>query len=515
MNSRVLLIHPPVSKPCEPPGGIAKLCGALHGHRIGFDVIDANLEGLFSLTRRPPRAIDTWTRRAFRHLEPHLALLRGWEGYSEHDRYRRAVLDVNHLVEMSGDPRKMRVGLANCEHRGLSPVRSRDLLQVAERPEESPFYGYFEERIRHAVETQQPSVVGFSLNTLAQAFSTFALMGFLKKENSRLELVLGGGLITSWMRQPHWKNPFGGLVDHLVAGPGEEALLSLLGAKGEPPYLPRYEALPVEQYVAPGFILPYSSSMGCYWNQCSFCPEKAEANPYVSPVPRKAIDELHQLVNHYRPVLIHLLDNAVPPSLMKALSEDPPGAPWYGFSRITDPLKDIEFCLALRRSGCVMLELGVESGDQAVLDHLHKGIRLEDASLALRTLKRAGIGTYVYLLFGTPREGIEEARKTLAFVVEHCDQIDFLNLALFNLPLYSPETPSVETRSFYDGDLALYTDFVHPRGWDRKSIRQFLDKEFRRHPAIAPILRRDPPIFTSNHAPLWMMARSRHQKPMR
>ncbi len=36
-------------------------------------------------------------------------------------------------------------------------------------------------------------------------------------------------------------------------------------------------------------------------------------------------------------------------------------------------------------------------------------------------------------------------------------------------------------------------------------VRQFLDKEFKRHPAIAPILRRDPPIFTSNPAPFFAM----------
>jgi hypothetical protein len=34
-------------------------------------------------------------------------------------------------------------------------------------------------------------------------------------------------------------------------------------------------------------------------------------------------------------------------------------------------------------------------------------------------------------------------------------------------------------------------------------VRRFLDREWKRHPLIAPILRRDPPIFTSNHAPFF------------
>ncbi len=152
-----------------------------------------------------------------------------------------------------------------------------------------------------------------------------------------------------------------------------------------------------------------------------------------------------------------------------------------------------------------MLQLGLESGDQTVLDDLQKGINLEEASSALRNLREAGIATYVYLLFGTPPEGLIEARRTLEFVVQHHDSIHFLNVAIFNMPIYGPEALRMETKTFYEGDLSLYTSFDHPKGWSRKRIRQYLDKEFKRHPAIAAILRRDPPVFTSNHAPLFVM----------
>jgi radical SAM superfamily enzyme YgiQ (UPF0313 family) len=348
------------------------------------------------------------------------------------------------------------------------------------------------------------------------------------------------------MRRPHWRNPFKGLVDHLVAGPGEAPLLSLIdvypvrnssgalnpagiilkcdpaaeqrdiisnGVKGlkecserqfgKDHYRPNYDSLPIRDYFAPGPILPYSSSSGCYWNRCSFCPERAEGNPYVAiPVEEVILDLLH-LADRQKPVLIHLLDNAISPSLMKAMIEHPPGVPWYGFIRITRHLEDPDFCLALRRSGCVMLKLGLESGDQTVLDDLQKGVNLEEASSALKNLKKAGIATYVYLLFGTPPEGLIEARRTLEFVVRHHDCIGFLNLAIFNMPIYGPEAQQMETKTFYEGNLSLYASFDHPKGWSRQLIRQFLDKEFKRHPAIASILRRDPPVFTSNHAPFF------------
>jgi radical SAM superfamily enzyme YgiQ (UPF0313 family) len=151
-----------------------------------------------------------------------------------------------------------------------------------------------------------------------------------------------------------------------------------------------------------------------------------------------------------------------------------------------------------------MLKLGIESGDQHVLDALQKGISLETASAVLKNLRRAGIGTYVYLIFGTPAESERSAEKTLEFTVQHSDCIDFLNLAIFNMPVCEVHPPDVETRRFSEGDLSLYTDFVHPQGWDRRHVRLFLEKKFRRHPAMAGILNNEPPVFTSNHAPFFV-----------
>ena len=507
----MLLVHPPVVKPCEPPAGIASLSTILNHYGVRCSVLDSNLEGLLYLLRSPQASSDTWTNRASRNLSRHLTLLRSWTGYHRFDRYGRAVMDLNRLLQMSTFSKGARLGLGNYEDKELLPLKSRDLIRAGENPEENPFYPYFRERLLECLEQEQPSIVGLSLNYLSQALCTFAMIGFLRRECPGLTLVLGGGLITSWMKRPHWQNPFKGLVDRLVAGPGEVPLLSMAGAKrfAEDHCTPNYNPFPLKEYLAPGPIFPYSASRGCYWNRCSFCPERIEKNPYL-PVPvDRVVSDLTTLVKEENPLLIHLVDNAVSPAVMKAISEHPPGVPWYGFARITHHLTDLDFCMALRRSGCVMVKLGLESGDQGVLDHMEKGIDLEEACQALKALRKAGIAAYVYLLFGTPWETLAEARRTLEFTVKHCDEISFLNLALFNQPVSWPESKEIETKHFYEGDLSLYTDFVHPKGWDRKLVRQFLDKEFKRHPAIASILRRDPPVFTSNHAPIFVMKPSR------
>jgi hypothetical protein len=377
-------------------------------------------------------------------------------------------------------------------------------MYASEHPEVDPFYPYFSKHFGVLLEASAPSVIGFSLNYLSQALTTFSMIGHLKKILPEAVIVVGGGLVTSWMRGRSWNDPFQGLVDHFVAGPGETQLLSIWGvnaANGQH-VTPDYSTFRMQDYLSPGPILPYGASAGCYWNKCSFCPEKAEGNPYL-PIPSaKVLQDLDTIVPETKPSLLHLLDNAVSPYLMDALIHSPPGVPWYGFARFSRQLADLDFCLSLRRSGCVMLKLGLESGDQEVLDRMQKGIDLETASAALRTMRKAGIATYVYLLFGTPEETLVSARKTLDFIVGHKDEIGFLNVAVFNMPL-NAVPPGIETSGFYEGDLSLYTAFVHPKGWDRKSVRIFLDREFRRHEAVSAILKKDPPIFTSNHAPFF------------
>jgi hypothetical protein len=498
----MLLIFPPAAKPCEPPAGIAKLAGAIDAQGIACTTLDANLEGLLHLTQIPQTPSDTWTRRAVKNSSSNLAALRDPRTYRSPDRYSRAVKDVNRVLEAAASKFHAILGLADYHHQQHSPVRSGDLIFAAGHPEQNPFHPYFKYRLPAILEQTGSSLVGFSLSYLSQALGTFAMIGFIRREFPGLKIVLGGGLVTSWMKGPAWKNPFGGLVDHLIAGPGEGPLLELLGVKdiAHTHVTPDYGSLPREEYLSPGFILPYSGSSGCSFHQCSFCPETAEGNPYVLIPAELAVSDLQALIARTDPVLVHLLDNAVSPSLMHALVNEPPGVPWYGFARISKELADRDYCMQLKRSGCRMLKLGLESGDQGVLDRLRKGIDLATVSQALKNLHAAGIAAYVYLLFGTPAETIREARKTLEFVADHRDAITFLNLAIFNMPVCGHEAREFGTGQFYEGDLSLYASFKHPHGWDRRAVRRFLDVEFKRHPAVAAVLKNDPPIFTSNHA---------------
>jgi hypothetical protein len=497
----MILIHPPLTKPSEPPAGIARLAGAMDNGKIPISIVDANLDGILRAINGPVHANDTWTRRSKNSLAQNLDYLRNRKHVWDIDRYTRAVMDIHRVLEQSFASAGVRASLGNYQDESLSPVRSSDLIRAAEKPEKNPFYPYFQDWLFPKSHVAADGYFGFSINFLSQALVAFSMIVHLRKVSLSAKVVIGGGLVTSWLKRPGWRNPFGGLVDAMVAGPGEEYLRTQFGINEVGCHVrPSYDKLPLDRYLSPGFILPYSASSGCYWKNCLFCPEKAEENPYA-PLPVDYIhSDLESLIERHKPVLVHFLDNAMSPSLLRSLVARPLETPWYGFARMTGSFLDPDFCVGLRKSGCVMLKIGIESGDQRVLDDLQKGIDLENVSRSLQNIKNAGIGTYLYFLFGTPPEGPSEANHTLDFVKKHYSSIDFLNLAIFNMPAQGPDAASYHAGKFYEGDLSLYASFEHPTGWNRARVRSFLDNEFKRDPIIRNIIRRDPPFFTSNHA---------------
>ncbi len=508
MNPKIILIHPPITKPSEPPAGIAKLAGCLKANSLEYMVIDANVEGILYLLQKTAEnnaVADRWTMRACKNLGRNLIALQDKSIYNNKSRYSRAVLDVNHALNIAGKPYGVNLSLSDYADSRLSPIKSDDLIHAAGEPQKNPFYSYFQSRLASAL-NESPELIGFSVNYLSQALCAFAMIGFIKRMNPRQKIIVGGSLITSWAVLGVGKKKFSGLVDEMISGAGEEKLLGLLGIdNGQINCTPDYSDFSAEAYLSPGFILPYSASRGCYWRKCAFCPEKVENNSYLSLPTTQVTQDLQVLNRQNNPALIHILDNAISPVMLSSLAQKPPGAPWYGFTRVYKELADTDLCMSLKKSGCVMLKLGIESGDQEVLDKLNKGINLAEASGTLKALKKVGIATYIYLLFGTPPENEASARKTLEFAITHHEYINFLNLAIFNLPAASPDAKNLETDDFYEGDLSLYKSFRHPLGWHRPLVRNFLEKTFKKHPAVASIVKRMPEFFTSNHAPFFRM----------
>ena len=504
----MLLIHPPGARAGEPFPGPARLAGALKSAGTPGFVWDASLEGLLYLVRQA-RAVpgDTRHNRAVKNRAAVLAGLSGPEGYGNFDRYKQLTEYLASLLPSSGRGSRWDITPSNYTDTLWDPLEPADLAAAAENPEESPYFSWFSRRIPELMQERfpggPPRRAGFSFSFLSQALPGMALAGFLRREYPETEIFFGGGLITSWVRRLGSLAFLSPWADRVVAGPGEDAVAPERDAGALTHDFSHVHTLP---YLSPGLVLPFGSALGCPWRKCSFCPETCEQNPYLPLGARRSLQEMRILGEQYDPVLFHITDSEISPALLKGLAGGGVGVPWYGFARFSPLLEDPRFCRRLAVSGCRMLALGLESGDPAVLRAMNKGINLEKVPEVLENLKEAGIGTYVYLLFGTPEEDETAALRTRDFTAAHAHLMDFISPAVFNMPL-GPGSDSGEAgdgAGLRPAPLSLYRDFTHPRNWSRDRVRRFLAADFRGTPEIRTVLNRTPPYFTSSHAPFFL-----------
>ncbi len=524
----VLLLQPPALKPSEPPLSLAILGAALRNAKIRTEALDANLdaylylldgERLAELAGNQPK---TAIRRALKHRQQSLDLLRSAPAGSSFSRYSTAVRYLNLLLGLwsKGDDNQ-RLTLGDYQHKGHSVFNPEDLDRFSRGAVNTLFQPYFQNELLPGIKACQPRLVAISINYLHQVFPAFELAGLLRQQLPDLELVAGGGLITSWQeplqRLDYKLPPF----DRLVFGPGEASLVALAqGSAADEYYLtdiseigfvPDFFFAEFARYFSPRPILSLSASRGCYWQKCLFCPEAtAPVHPYGTFQPAEFPDLLVQLSVRYAVTDFHLTDNAIPINILKKLAErrtDLQGLSWFGFVRFESALEDREFIQQLATSGCRMLQLGLESGSQVVLDRLGKGIKLEAAARILDNLFAAGISSYVYIMLGTPGETEADAEMTLSFLEQYAEKICFLNISIMNLPrgselLENPDLYGIDSSQLRDGEspLGLYHEFQSATGWDRAAARKFLNQRLLGSPVIRQIVKRNPPIFSSNHA---------------
>ncbi len=526
--SDILLLQPPALKPAEPPLALAVLLAHLRREGLAAEALDANLDAYRylldgeRLAERAGSTIDTSLQRALKHRSASLQLLRSAAAGQNFARYNTAVRYLNRLLGVwnSSDGAE-RLTLGDYQNTQLSPFDPQDLARIAAGEVRSLFADYFSQQLLPGIIATRPRIIAISINYLHQALPAFELAGLLRRALPDTLLVAGGGLISSW-RQPLARldlrlSPF----DRLIFGPGEMPLTAL--AKGEAAdsytladatqigFMPDFSFAKLSDYFSPQPILPLSASRGCYWQRCLFCPEAAApVHPYTATRPAELPDLMRQLAALHKVRYIQLTDNAVPVNMLKVLAKR--GAElhdlnWFGFVRFEPLLEDANFVVQLANSGCRMLQLGLETGSQRVLDRLGKGVRLESASLILKNLAAAGIASFVYIMLGTPGETEADAELTLAFLEEHAAEIDFLNLSIMNLPrasglLDNPEVYGISSAAPIEtlNPLGLYQKFSPQGDWNRAAARRFLERRLLGSSAIRSIVNRTPPLFTSNHA---------------
>ncbi|MFH0703323.1 MAG: B12-binding domain-containing radical SAM protein [bacterium] len=96
---------------------------------------------------------------------------------------------------------------------------------------------------------------------------------------------------------------------------------------------------------------------------------------------------------------------------------------WVANSRVK-PL-ELETLKLMKKAGCWLIAVGIESGSQESLEKMKKGITKEEAKQAVKWIKQAGLKTFGYYLIGFPWETKKHIEETVKFAKElDCDYIE-------------------------------------------------------------------------------------------
>ena len=167
------------------------------------------------------------------------------------------------------------------------------------------------------------------------------------------------------------------------------------------------------------FSLNMVSSRGCPY-RCNWCSKPIYGNAYHFRSPLRVAEEMLFLKRAFQPDHIWFADDIFALSVqwtldfaeaVEALDARIPFKMQSRCDLMTRGTVD-----ALRRAGCAEVWMGAESGSQAVLDAMEKGMRVEKTYEACDNLRAHGMRTGLFLQFGYPGENWEDIQRTIRMV---------------------------------------------------------------------------------------------------
>lgn len=160
-------------------------------------------------------------------------------------------------------------------------------------------------------------------------------------------------------------------------------------------------------------------SRGCPY-LCTFCTVQAYYGAKLRHrSPQHIFEEIREVIetSSIRDFLFHSDTFNMYPQLVHQLCDLilslPEPIRWVANSRVD--LLNPSLLAKMKSAGCTLLSLGVESGDQHILDLAKKGIKLEQATQAVQWIREAGIRSLAYFILGLPGETKDSLERTIQF----------------------------------------------------------------------------------------------------
>ena len=159
---------------------------------------------------------------------------------------------------------------------------------------------------------------------------------------------------------------------------------------------------------------------GCYWGKCTFCDISLDYIRIYEPITASLlVDRMEEIIAQTGENGFHFVDEAAPPSLMKALALEiikrKLVATWWTNIRFEKNFTQ-DLCTLLKASGCIAVSGGLEVASDRLLALIDKGVTVSTVAQTTRNFTESGIMVHAYLMYGYPTQTIQETIDSLEMV---------------------------------------------------------------------------------------------------
>jgi len=181
------------------------------------------------------------------------------------------------------------------------------------------------------------------------------------------------------------------------------------------------------------------TARGCPYN-CSFCSASAMfGREYIKRSPAKIVEEIRYCIDNYgiRGVRFFdstfTLDKAHVKDLIAELKKFKPVLRWSCEIRVNTVDRDL--LLAMKDSGCYLVDFGVESASECVISNIGKRITVGQVTDVIKWCKELGIRTVAFFSFGHIKETEADSQETLDFIDRYYEDISVVS-PIFGMRIY-------------------------------------------------------------------------------
>jgi len=191
------------------------------------------------------------------------------------------------------------------------------------------------------------------------------------------------------------------------------------------PY-PAWDLVPMKSYSLPLVNRPYvivETSRGCPYS-CDFCVAPIhQGHKFRERSAKALVDEIERGYRELGIDFFYLWGDTVTLNVKsftafcdELIARKLP-IQWFGNAR-ADNLTDPAFVHRLRKAGCWMLALGIETESEDIRKNMVKRLERQKIQTAFRNMRDAGIKSFAFFIFGYPGETPETMEHTVDYAIE-------------------------------------------------------------------------------------------------